>query len=284
MLLRDDYFLTQQGGGPEGDRIAGAMKGAHVAIGGRFTGYAGSSIGAINSACGAFHIPDSTVKELYSIYLQKNRFLDPSLSAFAKLSLLDWRRIEELCNKTFGKNARIGDAVSDLIICATSLDTKSPFYFSKRSTPKCYLREVLRVACAIHPRITGAYPVPSLGTELNPDIRRFVDGGWTDNTCDAVFDDRGARIAIRLKHEESERVRSVLNGGGIFDEDIATFKCSLYASSQPKTKRIGGVDIILKRGAGWDFSKTEQQIHDSYQYGFETAIEAIQKRKGVQDV
>jgi predicted acylesterase/phospholipase RssA len=284
MILRDDNFLTQQGGGPEGDRLAGAMKGAHVAIGGRFTGYAGASIGGINSACGAFHIPDSVVEDLYLTYLQKNRFLDAGLSAFAKLSLLDWRRIEELSNRTFGKNARMGDAVSDLIICATSLDGKKPFYFSKRSTPKCLVREVLRVTCAIHPRITGAYPVPSLGTEISPDIRRFVDGGWTNNTCDDQFDERGARIAILLEPEEPERVRSVLNGGGIFDEDIATFKCSLYAASQPKTKRKGGVDIILKRGAGWDFSKSEKQIKDSYRYGFETAIETIQQKKGVQDV
>lgn len=275
MLLRDESFLTIQGGGPEGDRLAGAMAGAHHALGKRFNYYAGTSIGAVNAACGAFHIDDGRVQDLYQIYLQHNRMLDPSANAFAKLQLLQWDRLKEMCERVFGKNARFGDAISGLIVCVTSLDTKSPMYLSKGETPNVLISEGLRASCAVHPRITGAQEIKSLGTSLSPDRRLFIDGGWTDNTCDAVFDSRGARIALRLESEKPERVRNVFQGGLPFEEDVATLKCALYSSSQPKTKRSDGIDIILPRGLGWDFSKSDEEIRTSWRIGFRRTVEQI---------
>jgi predicted acylesterase/phospholipase RssA len=275
----NNMFLSMQGGGPEGDRIAGAMAGFHAELG-RFSGYSGASIGAVNAAIGSFHVDDKQALDLYVKYLQRNRMLDPTFGSLMKLQLLEWSKIEELSEKIFGKNTRLKDSVSDICIVVSSLDNKCPMYLSNKTHPNVRVAEALKASCAIHPRVTGAQTIPSLGSKISPDIRRFIDGGWTDNTADAVFDDLGIRIAITLEPEPLERVRSVSQGGLPFDDDVAAFKCSLFASSQLKSKRKDGFELQLKRGEGWNFNKTEKAVRSSWSFGFNAAKKFS---KGIKD-
>ena len=105
-----DMYCTLCGGGPEGDRIAGALAGLHDVLKKRFKGYAGTSIGGIIATLAAFGISDDQIRRLFCAYLQDNFILDPHWSSLAKLQLLNWERISELSEKTLGKNAKMGDA------------------------------------------------------------------------------------------------------------------------------------------------------------------------------
>jgi predicted acylesterase/phospholipase RssA len=278
MLAEEAAFLACAGGGPEGDRMAGAMAALHqlrvMLSGGRdFDGYSGASIGACLAALMAAGIPVDKILDYFVEYLQKNRMLDFSPKAWRKLQLLAWDKIRELSQKALGSKARMGDFGVDLVICVSDLDTSEPIYISSMEHPRVFVHEVLPVSCAVHPRFTGAHAIPSMGTQMSPSRKRGIDGGWTDNTVDGVWDARGPRAAVRLNNAHLDRVRSLEQGGGLIDDDIATFKCALYAASLPKTKRSDGYDILLERGAGWDFSKSEKQVRDSWKYGFDAVMD-----------
>lgn len=276
--------LALQGGGPEGDRIAGAAL-AFVAFCARHgitvAGVSGSSVGAIVAVLIAFGFSAERILGLLVHYLQHNRMLDPSAKAAARFRLLDWSRIPDLVEKEIGPRATLGQARIPLVICVSSLDTGEPLYLTSWTHPNVLVSEALRAASAVHPRITGAHTIPSLGTKMSPDIRRFVDSGWSDNTVDGVFDDDCARVAIRLNNDAT-RVRSVWQGGGLLDDDLAAFRCALNAASRPKTRRRDGLDIVLARGAGWDFSKTPEQVRQSWADGGQAAWQALSGWYGVE--
>ncbi len=276
--------LSLQGGGPEGDRIIAAAM-AVVAFCHRYgielVGVSGSSVGAIGAALIARGFTAPRVLELLIHYLQHNRLLDPlTPKALLALRLLEWGKIPELVDREMGAGATMGQSKIPLVVNVSDLDSGQPLYLSSWEHPQVLLRELLPTAGSVHPRISGARTIPSLGTKLSPDIRRLVDSGWTDNTVDGVWDDQCPRVAIRLE-EGSTRVRSVWQGGGLFDDDLACFRCALNAASRPKTKRSDGVDIVLQRGAGWDFSKTPQQVRDSWAYGSQAAWSALSAWYGV---
>lgn len=269
--------LALQGGGPEGDRIAGAAMSAlsfFKRYGIELVGVSGSSVGAIIAVLIAFGFTAERILELLVRYLQHNRMLDPRIRAVMRMRLLDWSRIPELVDKELGPHATLGQAKIPVVVNVSDLDAGQPMYISSMLHPNVLVRELLRAAGAVHPRITGAHTIPSLGTKMSPDIRRLLDSGWTDNTVDGVWDDEAPRVAIRL-NDESVRVRSVWSGGGLFDDDIAAFRCALNAASRPKTRRRDGLDIVLARGAGWDFSKTPEQVRESWSEGGQQAWRAL---------
>lgn len=275
--------LSLQGGGPEGDRIAGAAL-AFVAFCARhgivIAGVSGSSVGAIVAVLVAFGFSAQRILELLVHYLAHNRMLDPGGKALARFRLLEWSRIPELVEKELGVGAKLGQAKIPLVICVSNLDTGEPLYLTSWTHPDVLVSEALRAASAVHPRITGAHTIPSLGTKLSPDVRRFIDSGWTDNTVDGVFDDDCPRVAIRLNNDAT-RVRSVWQGGGLFDDDLAAFRCALNAASRPKTRRRDGLDVVLARGAGWDFSKDPKVVRESWAEGGQAAWQALSSWYGV---
>lgn len=261
--------LAIQGGGPEGDRIAGAALAVVTflaSVGIRLAGVSGSSVGAIIAVLIAFGFTPQQVLVLLMKYLQKNRMLDPTPKALLALRLLDWERIPELCDKEIGPGVRMGQAKIPLCICVSNLDAGQPLYVSSWEHPQALIAEVLRPATSPIPKLSGVHTIPSLGTSMSPDVRRMLDSGWSDNTVDGVWDGRCPRVAVRLE-AGTTRVRSMYQGGGLIDDEIAAFNCALNAASRPKTSRDDGVDIILPRGAGWDFSKTPEQVRASWAIG-----------------
>ena len=271
-MSRPVVAICTQGGGPEGDRLAGASARARdilVALGVDPV-FAGASIGAIVAVLLAAGFTTAEILTLLLKYLQRNRMLDFTPKAVLALRLLEWERIGELVRTHLGPTACLGDLTHRVIVCVSDLDSGQPHYVDSEADPQVRIDELLRASCAVHPRITGAHTIPSLGSALSPDIKRKVDGGWTDNTVDGVHDQRAPRIAVRLE-DEPTRVRSVWQGGGLLDDDIATFKCALNTASRPKSKRADGLDIVLPRGRGWDFSKTPAQVRESWGVGVAAA-------------
>jgi hypothetical protein len=111
------------------------------------------------------------------------------------------------------------------------------------------------------PVIAPQRAIPSLGTELSPDIQLKTDGGVTDNTADHVFDARPEpRIAVvldpvnepvsRLYHWEPRK------------QALALFRAMLFASSSLKSKRSDGVVLHAPAiGSGLDFALSDAQKH-----------------------
>jgi hypothetical protein len=236
-------------------------------------GYAGSSVGGVLAIMRSFGIPWGRINELFKELLAHNKLLDFSLEGIPGGAVTKWEVLKDICERELGAAATFGDAPLPLVVGATSADTASPFYFSKRFTPKVKVSEVVTRTSAVVIPLADMDSVPSLGTELSPDIRLFYDIGWTDNTSDHVFDDMPeARIAIRLERMSLKRVRK-----GDYAAMLKSYgRAALYAASAWKSRRQrDGLNISLPvvYDTGFDFSKTAEQVDKEWQLGAEQVLQ-----------
>lgn len=273
-------YITFSGGAALGDQIAGAgeeaenilrERAAELALEFSVLGYAGASVGGLLAILRAFGVGYSRIRVLFEELLYENAMLDFSVEGIPGGAVTKWEVLKDVCARELGAKTTFGDAPLPLVVGTTSADTGEPFYFSKAHTPKVLIGEVATRTSAFLMPITDMDSVPSLGTELTPDIRLFYDSGWTDNTCDAVFDKKPSpRVAIRLDRRGIQRVRK-----GDYLAMLRSYgRAALYASSDWKTKRDDGVNINLPvvYETGFDFSKTPDQIEKEWALGREQVL------------
>jgi predicted acylesterase/phospholipase RssA len=240
-------------------------------------GFGGTSGGAVLAACGSFLIPADEIKKTI-VKMLDGRMISISLNSFGRSGLLNWNLIGDEIDRVFGKCCKLGDSDLPLVVCVTDLDTGKPKYLSKLSTPFVLLREALQASTAFMCFATPAIRIPSLSVSpLSPDIRLFCDGGWTDNTCDHVFDHRKEpRISLRLNpNYDVERVREFET----LKIQRAVFRASLYAQSQRKSRRLDGINLDIDIRNNWDFSKNISQIESSYKQGSASAVQQLKKQE-----
>jgi hypothetical protein len=113
---------------------------------------------------------------------------------------------------------------------------------------------------------TPACKIPSLGTKMSPDRRLFADGGFTDNTCDDVFDSKEhGRVAIRLRPNNTvDRVQE----WDIAKIHKAVLLSSLYASSQFKSNRDDNINVDVNGLNDWNFTKSSKTVDEEWQIGY----------------
>lgn len=270
-------YVTFGGGAALGDQIAGAAeeaenilreRAAELALDFAVLGYAGSSVGGLLAFLRAFGVGYARIRVLFEELLHENALLDFSVEGLPGGAVTKWEVLKDICDRELGPKATFGDAPVALVVGATSADTGEPFYFSKAHTPQVRIGEVATRTSAFLMPITDMDSVPSLGTELTPDIRLFYDLGWTDNTSDAVFDKKAApRVAIRLDRRGVQRVRK-----GDYLSMLKSYgRAAMFATNDWKTARDDGVNISLPvvYDTGFDFSKTPDQIAQEWALGRE---------------
>lgn len=270
--MKPDIFLSGTGAGPGITYMAGAAAAVRKTFNVRGTG--GPSAFALVSAAIAFGKDDYTILETLKQALTQGALLKPDPMAIARGGVLDWEVLGDFVDKVIGKGKRMKDAAIDLVICVTDLDTRRPLYISKQTHPDVSVRQAVMASSAFMAFATPACRIPSLGSPLSPDVRLFVDGGWTDNTVDAVWDRRtDPRILLRLKPDDNvRRIRE----GDVAGIHGAVLSSALWASSQPKSHRTDGLVVDVDGHNDWAFLKDVGRIDAEWQRGYDSTIAACE--------
>lgn len=265
-------FLTFSGGAALGTEIAGAGEECEnilADLGIVVQGFAGTSVGALFATLRVFGMSWSRIKDITKELLHENALLDFSVEGIPGGAVTKWEVLKEIAERELGRNTTFGEAPKALVVCCTNADTAEPFYFSKIMTPRVKVCEVMTRTSSFALPVTDMDTVPSLGTEMTPDIRLFYDGGWVNNTCDDAFDRHAApRIAFRLDRRGIQRVRK-----GDYPAMWRSYmRAVFYASGAWKTQRQDGLNFELPvvYDTGFDFSKTPDQIDKEWALGAKT--------------
>jgi predicted acylesterase/phospholipase RssA len=241
-----------------------------------YAAVAGVSAGAGIATGAAFGIAPERVRKHIDEAVTNNRVLDEAPLELGDFGACGWHVIGEIIDDLVGKGARMGDAKIPLVICVTDLDSGRPQYISNTSHPRALVSEVVPMSMAI-PVIAPQRAIPSLGTDLSPDIQLKTDGGVTDNTADHVFDARPEpRIAVVLETVNDPITR--LYHWEPRKQAMALFRAMLFASSMLKSKRDDG--FVLRApaiGSGLDFALSDAQKHVRWSAGFDAALRAKAK-------
>lgn len=233
-------------------------------------GVSGVSAGGLVAICRAFGVGGVRLQSLLEDLLQDSRILDINPFRLGDAGLCAWDVIPKAVDKLIGPGRTFREAKTPLCVVATNLDTGGPRYLSSWMTPEVKVREAARATSAI-PGVAPTVAIPSLGTSLSPDIRLHTDGGVTDNTTDAVFDDEPApRIALRLKGgNDLVRVRHGDNIGQL----LSIFRASTWAASRLKSMRTDGLVIDMPaHGSGFDFDLTPDDVRARWVAGYDAVM------------
>lgn len=270
-MMRDvNVYASISGGGPGITYLAGAAAALDAMA--KVKGWSGASAGAMLAAAKAFRVPDEDILAVLVSALNGS-LIKPDITSVARGGVLDWERVGEYVDKMIGKGARMRDATVDLVICVTDLDRRRPMYLSKRDHPDVKVREAVMASSAFMAMVTPACRIPSLGSALSPDVRLFVDGGWTDNTVDSVWDGKDhPRVLLRLP--PSDDVRRV-RVGDITGIHGAVLQSALWAASLPKSRRSDGVVVDVDGSNDWDFTKVPDVIDTEWGRGYDSAKAAV---------
>jgi predicted acylesterase/phospholipase RssA len=247
-------FVALPGGASHVATIAGAAEALDERV--DVIGWAGVSAGFLVAALAAFGELHQ-MRHLLEKMLQKNRVLD--IRPDGKLGICAWEVIPALVDEIVGADARLSDAKVPLCGVVTSADTCSPMYLSSWATPNVLVRELARATSAIHP-LAPFVPIPSLGTERSPDIRLFIDGGFTDNLPDHVFDARPSAPTISVSLKAPDNLVRVREGDHI-GQAVAVVGAVTFAQGRRKTRRSDGVVVdVDANGSGLDFDLSLEEI------------------------
>jgi hypothetical protein len=264
-------LMSIGGGAALGTQEEGAATAAEelaLEHGHEFVGFSGSSVGAALSVPRAFGIGPADRLVLLKELLRDNAMLDFSLQGLPGGGITKWEVLEEWTAKIIGRHTTFGAAPKDLCIAVTSADEARPFYFSKKLTPRVKVCEVIGRTSAFLLGITDMDTIPSYGTTMTPDIRLWYDAGYTDNTCDDVWDKRSCpRVGIRLHRGGIQRVVK-----GDFKAMLQSkVRALTHAANEWKTKRSDGLNVSLDvvYDTGFDFSKDAAQVDREWQLGYD---------------
>jgi len=221
---------------------------------------AGVSAGAIVSALLAFDIPAHEAYALFKRLLQNDALLDSSIGAAPRFGKCKWERVAAECDAVFGPKITLGEAHIPLTIVVTDMWTSSPVFLSSETHPKVLLREALAASSAILP-IASAQEIASYIPK-----RLFIDGGFTDNRPDDLYDDcKEPTIVLCLNHDEDHdgKKEDVLpvRPWDFMQAAKAIVRCMLYASGAKKSARADLKEVWIEaKGDGLDFSLDVAEI------------------------
>jgi predicted acylesterase/phospholipase RssA len=281
--MHPDVYASVSGGGPAITYLAGAA--SSLAARARVLGWAGASAGALVAACKAFAVADETIVRILVEVLSTGRVLNPGLGNIPRGGIFDLDTVGAIVDANIGKGARLGDASVPLVVCVTDLDRARPVYLGKATTPRVKVREALIASSSFMCGVTPAATIPSLGTELSPDVRLWGDGGLTDNTVDGVWDGlRDPRVALRLaRHDGDTQPHERIRDGDVPKILAALPRALMWGASTWKSRRMDGLDVEVDGVNDWSFKKTETRIlgewADGYDSTSDTMLEWLRKRK-----
>lgn len=260
-----ETYASISGGGPAITYLAGGAAALDVRC--RVVGWSGASAGAIVAACKAFGVPDETIRRLLVDVLSTGQALSPGVGNLPRAGLFDLDTIGDLIDVHIGKGARLGDATSALVVCVSDLDRRRPVYLGKLTTPRVLVREAVIASSSFMFGVTPAAVIPSLGTDLSPDVRLWGDGGLTDNTVDGVWDHKAEpRVALRLtpRHEVTR-----LRPGDVAGILAALPMCLMWGASTWKSRRMDGCDVDVAGANDWSFRKDEARVMREWGAGYD---------------
>jgi len=267
-MSRRPVYASISGGGPAITYLAGAA--AAVDAHAKVLGWSGASAGSIVAACKAFGLPDEVIVAMLVDVLESGQNLALSPASVPRGGLFSLDIIGDLVDTHVGKGARLGDATSGLVVCVTDLDRARPVYLSKHSTPRIVVREAVIASSSFMCGVVPAAVIPSIGTELSPDIRLYGDGGLTDNTVDSVWDHKPEpRVSVRLGEapmDPAGRIRP----GDVPAILSAIPRALLWAPSQRKSRRTDGLDVDIDAVNDWAFRKNKQRVEREWSTGYDT--------------
>lgn len=270
-----DVYASVSGGGPAITYLAGAA--SSLSARARVLGWSGASAGALVAAAKAFSLSDETIVRMLVEVLSTGKALTPGIGNLPRGGIFDLDMIGAVVDANIGKSARLGDAHVPLVVCVTDLDKKQPRYLGKLATPRVLVQEAVIASSSFMCGITPAATIPSLGTELSPDIRLWGDGGLTDNTVDGVWDaQQEPRVALRLaRHDVDTKPEDRIRDGDVPKILAALPQCLLWGASSWKSRRMDGLDVDVDGANDWSFRKSETRILGEWADGYDSGASAI---------
>jgi hypothetical protein len=253
---------------PGGATHVATLAGAACALGSMINvpGWSGVSAGALVAIAKAFNVDDVKIKRTLHHLLRDNRMLDVAPFELGDLGICSWQMIPSAIDELIGKGARMGDAHTALVVCATDLSTGKPVHFSRKHTPHALVREVARASSAF-PFVAPQVRIPS----HIDDERLYTDGGVTDNTTDAVWDAWSCpRVAVRLTGGPDS---IPVHWGDPLGQALALVRALQWGSKDLKSQRQDGIVIDIDRiGDGMDFSLSPTQIDTRWSTGYDAVV------------
>jgi predicted acylesterase/phospholipase RssA len=265
-MIRPDVYASISGGGPAITYLAGAA--AAVDARARVLGWSGASAGSIVAACKAFGVPDETIRDMLVEVLGSGEALAMGASNLPRAGLFSLDVIGTLLDKHIGAGAKMGQATLGLVVAVTDLDRAQVRYLSKARDPDVLVREAVIASCSFMCGVVPASAIPSLGTELSPDVQLKGDGGLTDNTVDCVWDaKKEPRVSICL---DAPDTGTRLRPGDVPGILAAIPRALLWAPSQRKSHRRDGLDVDIQAVNDWAFKKSPARVMLEWATGYDT--------------
>lgn len=284
--MRPDVYGSVSGGGPAITYLAGAADALDARC--RVLGWSGASAGAIVATCKAFGVPSETVLALLVDVLASGQALTPGAGNLPRAGIFSLDVIGDALDKHLGAKATLGQATTGLVVCVTHLERARPVYLSKASTPRVLVREAVIASCSFMCGVTPAATIPSLGTELSPDIRLWGDGGLTDNTVDGAWDHkREPRVGLRLSRHDGDTTNpdQRLRPGDVPGILAALPRALMWGASTWKSRRTDGCDVEVDGVNDWAFRKDSHRVHREWGEGYDSTarqVDAWLARRGPQ--
>lgn len=247
-------------------------------------GVSGISAGAAVAAAVAFGVEDKLPRILRH-WLQHRRVLD--FAPDGKVGLCRWERVRELIEEVIGPGVTMGQARIPLAILVADADAAArgdecTVVLSSWGTPNVLVVDAVAAAMAIVP-LAPPCAIPSLGTAMSPDRRRFFDCGFRKNIPDDVWD-----FASSPTVSFSCRQRQVLTGKPVRVSDgdpLAVVEALVGAVSQAlnerRTSRKDGMHIVLDAvGSSLDFDLTPEETTERISNGRRSVEAALADMEG----
>ena len=263
-LIKPIACVSLPGGATHVATLAGAAAALSTVL--NVPAWSGVSAGGLVATAKAFGVDDLRIRHMLQHLLQDNRLLDLAPFELGDLGLCSWQIIPSVIDELIGKNARMGDASTALVVCATDLSTGKPMHFSRKHTPHALVREVARASSAF-PFVAPQVKIPS----YVDDGRLYTDGGVTDNTTDAVWDAWPCpRVAVRLTGGSST---IPVRWGDPLGQALAIVRALQYGAQNLKSQRADGVVVDVEHhGDGLDFSLSREEIDTRWTTGYDAVI------------
>lgn len=264
-MLRPDVYCSGSGGGPAITYLAGSAAG--VGARANVLGWGGASAFSIVATCEAFGVPSEVTRDIITEVLGSGQALTPGVGNIPRGGIFSLDVIGDMLDKHIGKGARMRDATTALVIAVTDLDRAQVRYLSKARDPDVIVREAVIASCSFMCGVVPASAIPSLGTELSPDIRLWGDGGLTDNTVDGVWDaKREPRVSICL---DAPDTGTRLRPGDVPGILAAIPRALLWAPSQRKSHRRDGLDVDIQAANDWAFRRSPARVALEWAQGYD---------------
>lgn len=246
-------------------------------------GVSGVSGGAALAAAVAFDENGSILNRLPRIlrhWLQHRRVLD--VVPDGKVGLCKWERIRDLIDEVIGPGRTMGQAKIPLAILVADADAAArgdecTVVLSSWGTPDVLVTDAVAAAMALVP-MAPTCAIPSLGTAMSPDRRRFFDCGFRKNIPDDVWDHTASpTVSMSCKQRQSTTGKPVRVSD---DDPFAVIEALAGAVSQAlnerRTSRSDGLHIVLDAvGSSLDFDLTPEETSERINNGRRSVEAAV---------